>query len=140
MVLHIKADGDNDRLHYIYDFTGKPSVLIARGDKNSSLHIDWTNFMGKNEKGSVQITPDPAYSFATVIDSFVIFNDTNDRANYSDSSVVDAIKINPHNVDWQQVQLIESNMENATLEMRGESQNGSFSIKVNFFPLNFQNI
>lgn len=133
MVLHIKADGDSDRLHYIYDFTGKPSVLIAKGDKNSSLQIDWTKFMGNTEDGSVKIIPEPSYIFATVIDNLVIFNDTKDSANYSDSSVVDFIKINPHNIDWKQIELKESNMENATLEMKGESQNGSFSIKVKLF-------
>lgn len=130
LLVYIQADSEVDRLHYLYDFSGSPSVLIAKSDKNSSLVIDWPKFIQNSEPGSIKILPNATYGFATVIDNIIIYNDTFDRSNVSDSSTKDLIKINPHNINWDLVRLSESNQENATLEMKGNYDNGSFSIIV----------
>lgn len=130
VVVHIEADSDIDKIHYIYDFTGKPSVLIAKADKNSTLSIDWPKFLSNTSEKSVIISPNTSYVFATVIDHFVIFNDAHDTANLSDPSNTEVTRINPHNINWTLVELKEINGENATLEMKAEYFNGSFLMKV----------
>lgn len=129
-VVHIQADSDTDRLHYIYDFTGKPAVLIAKADKNSLLEIDWVDFKNAGEK-SVRINPQPSYTFSSFINFFVVFNDTKDFSNFSDSSVIDYASIDPHNMKWNLVNLDDSSEQNKTVEMIGKyPEGGSFTIKV----------
>lgn len=132
MIVHIEADSATDRLHYVYDFSGKPAVLIAKADKNSSLYIDWMEFAGKAHKNSVKIIPEPSYTFFTVIDSFIVFNDTKDTANFSDPSNTDFVRIKAQNLDWKLVEISNRTEQNATLEMTAKYFNGSFSIKVRF--------
>jgi hypothetical protein len=130
-VVHIQADSDQDRLHYIYDFTGKPAVLIAKGDKNSSLEIDWIAFRNDSSEKSIRIVPQPLYTFSTFINLFVVFNDTKDKSNFSDPSVVDFTTIDPHNIRWTLVNLDESSEQIVTLEMIGNyKEGGNFTIKV----------
>lgn len=140
-VVHIQADSEIDRLHYIYDFTGKPAVLIAKSDKNSLLEIDWLDFINSVEK-SIRIIPKPTYTFSSFINYFVIFNDTKDFSNFSDPSVVDYAKIDPLNMGWSLVNLDDSSEQNNTLEMIGKyPEGGNFSIKVLLLLyLNFLNI
>lgn len=141
MIVHIEADSDSDRLHYIYDFSGKPAVLIAKADKNSSLEIDWEDFIQQSKASSIRINPLPSYTFASVIDSFVVFNDSKDVSNFSDASITDFIKINPHNLSWSLVSLDGSSEQNATLEMNAEyPDGGNFTIKVRLFSLCFLSI
>lgn len=133
VVVHIESDSDVDRIHYIYDFTGKPSVLIAKADKNSTLTINWSKFLSSNSEESVVISPIASYVFANVIDNFVIFNDVHDTSNLSDPINTEITRINPHNINWTLVVLKESNGENATLEMKADYFNGSFVMRVSTF-------
>lgn len=133
LLVYVQADSDSERLHYLFDFSGKPSVLIAKSDKNSTLNVDWEKFIDGSTQPTIKFEPNPSYVFASVIDKLVIFNDTKDTSNYSDPLVTDAIKINPHNLQWDLVQLSESYGDNATIEMNAKYfTNGSFSIKVRF--------
>ena len=65
--LHIEAEGEDDVLHHIWDFTGKPSVLLAITPKQYNLTVQWAEYMlgGKN---CVQFTPAPFYSTGVIID------------------------------------------------------------------------
>lgn len=63
----MKAVGDKDTLHHIWDFSGKPSVVLALTAPNASLAVTWSDFaFGK--PNSVQITPQPMYTYGVVLD------------------------------------------------------------------------
>lgn len=69
-VLYVKADSDRDRIHYLWSFYGKPSFLMALGDLNSTLTIDWPNFTGftnETDKSAVTIVPEPHYATISVV-------------------------------------------------------------------------
>lgn len=59
--------GENDTIHYLWDFSGKPSVLLAHTQPNVSLEINWNKFM-KNWAGSVSFSSRPNYMFLVIID------------------------------------------------------------------------
>lgn len=67
IVAHITADSKTDRLHNVWSFMGKPSVLIARGSLNSTLSIDWDRFVSANNSNSVRIDPEPSEVFLLVV-------------------------------------------------------------------------
>jgi len=64
-LIHVEAIGQNDSLHYLWDFGGKPSVLISRTLPNTKLKINWEDFRD-NKKKSVSFTSEPLYTFITV--------------------------------------------------------------------------
>lgn len=66
-VVHITADSKTDRLHNVWSFARKPSVLIARSSLNSNLTIDWDRFASSNNLNSVVIDPEPTESFVLVV-------------------------------------------------------------------------
>uniref|UniRef100_A0A336LLA7 CSON010963 protein n=1 Tax=Culicoides sonorensis TaxID=179676 RepID=A0A336LLA7_CULSO len=83
-VMHITADSDHDRIHHLWSFVGKPSFMMALGDKNSTLSIDWANFMrfSDGKEKSVTITPEPEYVTITVLNQIFEFNDPNDHGDF----------------------------------------------------------
>lgn len=66
-VVYVRAEGPCDTLHYLWDFTQKPSILVAATPVKSNLSISWDQFKGENNK-SVTFTEDPVYSFGIVLD------------------------------------------------------------------------
>lgn len=66
-VVYVRAEGPCDTLHYLWDFTQKPSILVAVTPVKSNLSISWEQFKGENNK-SVTFTEDPVYSFGIVLD------------------------------------------------------------------------
>lgn len=66
--MHVTADSDRDRIHYLWSFVGRPSFFMALGELNSTLTIDWSNFLGftNGTEKSVTITPEPKYATVTV--------------------------------------------------------------------------
>ena len=65
-VVHISSDGRNDTLHYVWDFTGKPSILIALTPLNTNLTINWKNFMD-DEENSIEFSTKPIYTSTAVM-------------------------------------------------------------------------
>ncbi|XP_063695819.1 glycosylated lysosomal membrane protein B-like [Culicoides brevitarsis] len=83
-VMHVTADSDRDRIHYLWSFAGKPSFLMAFGDLNSSMSIDWASFLGfsNGTEKSVTITPEPKYATITVLNQIFEFNDPADHGDF----------------------------------------------------------
>lgn len=47
-LIHIKADGENDSLHYVWDFVnGQPTVLVALTELNTNVAINWDQLTNK---------------------------------------------------------------------------------------------
>lgn len=65
--MYVRAEGQCDTLHYLWDFTQKPSILVAATSVESHLSISWDQFKGKNNM-SVKFNEDPVYSFGIVLD------------------------------------------------------------------------
>jgi hypothetical protein len=63
----VKAEGPNDTLHYVWDFTQKPSILMAATSAASKLSISWDQFEAESNK-SITFSEDPVYSFGIVLD------------------------------------------------------------------------
>lgn len=65
--LYLRADGPNDTLHYLWDFVGKPSVLLAVTSPSVYLNISWRDYLAGREH-SVVFSEPPAYTFGIIID------------------------------------------------------------------------
>uniref|UniRef100_A0A1B6E8L9 Lysosomal protein NCU-G1 n=1 Tax=Clastoptera arizonana TaxID=38151 RepID=A0A1B6E8L9_9HEMI len=80
ILIHVKAVGEKDVLHHIWDFSGKPSVMLAVTSPNTSIEIDWDNFIF-GMADSVKINPRPTYTYSVVLDEIIEFNDEDDKGN-----------------------------------------------------------
>jgi len=76
-LVYVRAEGPSDILHYLWDFTQKPSILVAATPLKSNLSISWEKFKGEN-KTSIKFSQDPVYSFGIVLDKIWEYNDVND--------------------------------------------------------------
>ncbi|KAK9507482.1 hypothetical protein O3M35_007334 [Rhynocoris fuscipes] len=83
ILVHVTADGINDTLHHIWDFTSKPTVFLALTPPNTELTIDWDNFLWNGKPGSVKFSNEVTYSFSVVFDKIIEYNDTNNTAQYN---------------------------------------------------------
>lgn len=70
-VVHIKAIGSTNCLHYVWDFTGSPTVLMALTPLNTSLTINWRHFMDADLQ-SVTFSKKPIYTSAVIITRVIL--------------------------------------------------------------------
>ncbi|KAJ6635881.1 Glycosylated lysosomal membrane protein [Pseudolycoriella hygida] len=82
-VVHISAVGEHDTLHYLWDFTGKPSVLIALTSPITNLTINWENFILNDPENSVIFSTKPIYTSTVVMNRLWQFNDAEDTGTFS---------------------------------------------------------
>lgn len=64
--VYLRADGPGDTLHYIWDFVGNPSLLLAVTSPSAQLQVDWDDYL-VNLPESVKFTETPKYTFGIVI-------------------------------------------------------------------------
>lgn len=67
ILVHVKAEGDDDTLHHLWDFTGKPSLMIALTESNATLTVQWQSFQVGAEN-AVTFNPAPKYVYGTAFD------------------------------------------------------------------------
>lgn len=81
---HVTADSASDRLHHIWSFVGKPTLLVALAGLNSSVQIDWDSFVGFTNESvrSVKINPPPEFAMVIVLNRFFQFNDLEEKGNF----------------------------------------------------------
>lgn len=66
--LYMRADGPNDTLHYLWDFVGKPSVLLALTPSSAWLNIsNWENYLARKKKSLYFTDGEVLYSFGVII-------------------------------------------------------------------------
>lgn len=70
ILVHVKAEGDDDTLHHLWDFTGKPSLMIALTESNATLTVQWQSFQVGSEN-AVTFNPAPKYVYGTAFDKVV---------------------------------------------------------------------
>lgn len=79
-LIHIRADGPRDSLHYLWSFLGAPSLLIARTPLHSNLSLDWNLFLRDFEKDAIKFDPPPMYVFGWSLVKVWMYHDQNDTA------------------------------------------------------------
>uniref|UniRef100_A0A224XHJ0 Putative lysosomal transcription factor n=1 Tax=Panstrongylus lignarius TaxID=156445 RepID=A0A224XHJ0_9HEMI len=112
VLVHVAADGINDTLHHIWDFTSKPTVFLALTPLNTELIIDWENFLWNGEKGAVKFSKDIIYAFSIVFDKIIEYNDVNKTAQY-----------NPTNNSENYVTFLNTEFYNWTVERKHVTDN-----------------
>lgn len=62
-LLYIRADGDNDTVHYLFDFTKKPSLVVVTTANDTNILVRY-NETELND--TIKFTNAPFYTFASV--------------------------------------------------------------------------
>nr|XP_003229983.1 PREDICTED: glycosylated lysosomal membrane protein [Anolis carolinensis] len=79
-LLHIRAVGQNDTLHFVWSTIGAPTmVLVYTGSETSSLHVNWTKLLSNSPFGAIRVEPEESvlYSTAVVFAKVYEYNGTN---------------------------------------------------------------
>lgn len=71
-VIHVRADGPNDTLHYVWCFYNKPTLLTALTSHAANLSVSWKDF--PDSKRSITFTTEPHYSFGVLINQVNSFS------------------------------------------------------------------
>ncbi|XP_055487209.1 glycosylated lysosomal membrane protein [Leucoraja erinacea] len=85
-VLHVRAVGRADTIHYVWSSLGAPTVLLVHTNSpNTSLYINWTSLQLPHPSGALRIEPAAAvrYSTAIVFSRLWEYDDVNDTADLS---------------------------------------------------------
>lgn len=127
--VHVQAKSADNTIHYIWDFSGSPSFLLARTNNDAKLYVGWDDFM-RGLPNSVNFSSPPELIFSSVIKSIHVFNDPADRADVNDKSVTDVTTIDPHNFSWERKNLTNDNSQITLVMSSNVGSNGSFAVKV----------
>ncbi|XP_077600215.1 glycosylated lysosomal membrane protein [Stigmatopora nigra] len=58
-LLHIRALGDNDTLHFLFCSQGAPTLLLVHTNLTSSyVKVNWTLFLSSNTSGGLRVEPE----------------------------------------------------------------------------------
>ncbi|XP_067112072.1 glycosylated lysosomal membrane protein [Osmerus mordax] len=85
-LLHARAEGVNDTLHFLFCSQGAPALLLVHTNSSSStLEVDWPAFLAHNTSGSLRVEPQSSilYSNAVVFTRLWEYDDVNDTADPS---------------------------------------------------------
>ncbi|XP_029942500.1 glycosylated lysosomal membrane protein [Salarias fasciatus] len=82
-LLHVRAVGVNDTLHYLFSSQGAPTLLLLHTDSASSdIQVNWTQFLARNTSGGLWVEPESSLQFssALVFSRLLEYDDVNDTA------------------------------------------------------------
>ncbi|XP_048381672.1 glycosylated lysosomal membrane protein [Stegostoma tigrinum] len=141
-VLHVRAVGPNDTIHYLWSTLGAPTVLLVyTSSSNSSLHINWTSLEQRDPSRAVRIEPAEAvvHSSAVVFSRVLEYDDVDNVANISQvpaGSFYPAYQL--EELTWDNVNAT-LNRSQLTAQLRGRNatsqlfSNGSFTFRISAF-------
>jgi len=67
-LLHVRAEGPGDTLHYVWSSAGAPAVLLlATGGRSSTLRVDWPRLLSPAPAGAVWIDPPSSVIYAAAV-------------------------------------------------------------------------
>ncbi|XP_038239423.1 glycosylated lysosomal membrane protein [Dermochelys coriacea] len=78
-LLHVRAVGRNDTLHYVWSSIGAPTMLLLyTRSESSALHVNWTKLLSASPAGAIWIEPPGSvvYSAAVVFTKVFEYNGT----------------------------------------------------------------
>ncbi|KAM8766465.1 glycosylated lysosomal membrane protein [Acanthopagrus schlegelii] len=82
-LLHVRALGNNDTLHFLFCSLGAPTLLLVHTNTSSStVKVNWTQFLDGNHSGGLKVKPESSilYSTAIVFSRLLEYDDSNDTA------------------------------------------------------------
>ncbi|KAL0119415.1 hypothetical protein PUN28_007720 [Cardiocondyla obscurior] len=124
--VYLRADGPNDTLHYLWDFVGAPSVLLAVTPPSAWLNISWDDYLARREN-SVYFSEKPTYTFGVIISKIIEFNDVNDTALIDTADVKNTNVLRTEYFNWRRVSLSQKS-ELVNLDMEGNSYHDTANI------------
>ncbi|XP_058453453.1 glycosylated lysosomal membrane protein-like [Malaya genurostris] len=125
-LIHIRAESATDTIHYVWDFTQKPTILVALTEKNASLNIDWEAFRSRKPE-SVKFSKPTKYVFMTVINRIFQFDDSNDKGSITNDS--STYVYDPHRFSWNRT-LYWNNEKDVLLAVNADND---FLFKMNAY-------
>ncbi|KFM10292.1 Lysosomal protein NCU-G1-A, partial [Aptenodytes forsteri] len=67
-LLHVRAVGPSDTLHYIWSSIGAPTVLlVATASRSSTLCVNWTQLLSPTPAGAIWIDPPSSVVYSTAV-------------------------------------------------------------------------
>uniref|UniRef100_A0A8C3GHU9 Glycosylated lysosomal membrane protein n=1 Tax=Cairina moschata TaxID=8855 RepID=A0A8C3GHU9_CAIMO len=67
-LLHVRAVGSNDTLHYVWSSIGAPAVLLVVTEGTSSaLRVNWTQLLSPTPDGAIWIEPAGSVVYSTAV-------------------------------------------------------------------------
>ncbi|NXR63540.1 GLMPB protein, partial [Rhadina sibilatrix] len=67
-LLHVRAAGPTDSLHYVWSSIGAPAVLlVATQSPSSALRVNWTQLLSASPAGAVWIDPPDSVVYSTAV-------------------------------------------------------------------------
>ncbi|XP_040546843.2 glycosylated lysosomal membrane protein [Gallus gallus] len=125
-VLHVRAVGRSDALHYVWSTIGAPSVLlVATRSPDSALSIDWGRLLSPAPTGAVWIDPPGSVVYAAA----VVFTKLFEYGNVNASEEVFYPTYDLSDFSWDSINRT-MNHTALTAELRGvptSDSSGSFS-------------
>ncbi|XP_077405004.1 glycosylated lysosomal membrane protein [Vanacampus margaritifer] len=82
-LLHVRALGDNDTLHFLFCSQGAPALLLVHTNVTSSyVSVDWPLFLSRNSSGSLRVEPASSIvsSTALIFSRLLEYDDVNNTA------------------------------------------------------------
>ncbi|KAM6972991.1 glycosylated lysosomal membrane protein [Aplochiton taeniatus] len=82
-LLHVRAQGVNDTLHFLLCSQGAPTLLLVHTNSTvSKVQVDWPAFLTRNATGSLKVEPESSivHSSAMVFTRLWEYDDVNDTA------------------------------------------------------------
>ncbi|XP_068188659.1 glycosylated lysosomal membrane protein [Antennarius striatus] len=86
-LLHVRAVGDNDTLHFLLCSQGAPTLLLVHTNTTASaIKVNWTQLEDRNHDGGLWVEPESSvlYSTALIFSRLLEYDDTNNTAEPSD--------------------------------------------------------
>lgn len=59
---YVRAEGDNDTVHFVFDFFLKPSLVVLKTNKDATIKVNYQN-------NTIKFTKTPLYTFASVFNN-----------------------------------------------------------------------
>ncbi|NWY20827.1 GLMPB protein, partial [Aphelocoma coerulescens] len=67
-LLHVRAAGPGDSLHYVWSSIGAPAVLlVATQSPSSALRVNWTQLLSPSPAGAIWIDPPDSVVYSTAV-------------------------------------------------------------------------
>ncbi|XP_015366639.1 PREDICTED: glycosylated lysosomal membrane protein B-like [Diuraphis noxia] len=112
---YIRADGDNDTIHFVLDATLKPSLVVIITKKDAAIKVNYTS----DPNNSINFTRSPLYTFASVFNNLYEFNDVNDTANMKNAD--NFLKMDFKKFNWNTSQSLKNNNESVEIILSANS-------------------
>ncbi|XP_068602944.1 glycosylated lysosomal membrane protein [Brachionichthys hirsutus] len=127
-LLHVRAVGDNDTLHFLFCSQGAPTLLLVHTNTTAStVAVNWTRFEDRNHSGGLQVEPESSilHSTAVIFSRLLEYDDANNTAE-PQTDFFPAYDL--QDVSWSRL-----NLSGPNALLCGAVANGSFCLQLSVF-------